>query len=185
MQLTDKFQFGQYHSLTLKEVYEGTDKIDRELIKNFLNKCLKDENVPKPVDFGFCDVFLTKDEIKIIPQIFDEDKPESPDNVVFLGNLSKKLEHYFNEFFRENWYGIVENLMHFNKNCIERKVIGGDPKYIQWCRMNYNGFNLDIETISQLEVLEVNYLLGISVTETSTDRYSYNLIIQKEFYKFP
>ena len=119
----------------------------------------------------------------LIPQIFDEDKPESLSNVVSLGNLSEKLGNYFTNFFQKNWYGIVENLEKFNKNN-KRTVIGGDPDYIQWCINTISGFILDNDIKKQLELLEVNRLIGISVRQTSTDKYSYQPIIKKEIFKF-
>lgn len=116
MRLTEKFTFGQYKTLTLKEVYQGTPNIDKSLIKNFLYRCLNDTNVPKPIHFEFCEFLLTEDEILLFPQIFDEEKPESLHNVAYLGDLSVRIESYFNSFFRKDWYGIVENLEKFNKD---------------------------------------------------------------------
>ncbi len=183
MQLHEKFRFGQYKSLSLKEVYQGSSAINKKLLNKFLNHCLNDNNMSRPNRFEFCDFLITEDEIIVLPHIFSEEKKKSIENVVWLGDISEDISYYFSSFFRKNWYGIIETFEKFNQRT-DSSVIGGDPEYINWCIHMVEGFEVKEEVKVQLELLEINRLLGISVNRVSKDRYTYSPIINKYFYRF-
>ena len=183
MELNDHFKFGQYKGLSLKEVYQGNSKIDKTLLKSYLDSCMKDNNVPKPIKSEFFDLLITEEEILIFPGIFNEEEPESLENAIYLGDLSQPLEQYFSYFFNKNWYGIVEHFEKFNHKR-DTQVIGGDPEYIEWCIRNVANFSVDKEIKSQLELFPVHRLRGIVVTKINNDRYRYNAEILTENFKF-
>jgi|688.fasta_scaffold686391_1 hypothetical protein len=185
MKLNEKITFGQYTNLTLLEVYQGTAKINRSLLKDFLRNCLYDDNVPKvEAEWEFIElIVIREDEITIFPDnTFDEDKEPGSDNLVHLGDISNILANYFNSFFKHNWYGIIETFEKFN-NKNRQSVIGGDPEYIEWC-LKERLINIDAETKQELEKLEINRFNGIKIVQKGTDKYSYQPIILKEHYKF-
>lgn len=185
MKLNEKFTFGQYSNLTLLEIYQGSAKINRCLLKDFLSNCLKDDNVPKVVvEWEFIQlIVIGEDEITVFPDnTFDENKPPGSDNLVHLGDISNILANYFNSFFNHNWYGIIETFEKYNsKN--KQSVIGGDPEYLEWC-LKEKIINIHEETKRELEKLEINKFNGIKIVQKDTNKYSYQPIVLKEYYKF-
>ena len=183
MELNDTFTFGQYKGLTLKEVYQGTDKIDKSFLSKYLSHCLKSKSVPRATFFEFCELLVSENEIIVLPQIFNEEKPLIDNNVVCIGNISGEIENYFNNFFNKNMYGTIDSLEHFNDGQI-KQILGGDPEYIQWCLSTVDNFEISDYTKDALEKLPVNRFLGISVSHASTDKYSYKLKTVTEYYEF-
>ncbi|GEM_PF-6902061 len=181
MTVNDNFNFGINKGLTLKQIYQGTAKIDEKQFQSFLVRCLNAELVPKPDEFLLCEFKIFENEIEIIPEIFDVTKPYSKENQVYLGNLSEKIEIYFNHFFKPNWFGIIENLQNFNSG---NYVIGGNPEYILWSINKVKNFNIDLTTLRELEKLTVYRLKGIKVEMTNLNQYKYKTVIEEEFYKF-
>ena len=183
MKLDDQFKFGQYTGLSLKEVYQGNPNIDKALLKSYLDSCIKDANVPKPDKFQYLNLLITEEEILVFPEIFNEEEPESLENIIHLGDLSLLIENYFSTFFNKNWYGIVEHFEKFNHKR-DTQVIGGDPEYIEWCIGKGKKFSVDNEVKRQLELLMVHRLQGIRVIKTGNNRYKYQTIISTENFKF-
>lgn len=183
MELNDRFKFGQYKGLSLKEVYQGNSNIDKNLFKKYLDICIKDNNVPKPHEFYSLDLLITEEEMLVFPGIFNEEEPESLENVIYLGDLSQPIEYYFSCFFNKNWYGIVEHFEKFNHKR-DTQVIGGDPEYIEWCIRNVANFSIDKELKSQLELISVHRLRGILVTKINNERYRYEAEVLTEKFKF-
>lgn len=181
MTVNDNFNFGINKGLTLKQVYQGTSKISEKQFQSFLVRCLNAELVPKPDEFSLCEFKIFENEIEIIPEIFDLTKPFSKENQIYLGNLSEKIEIYFNHFFKPNWFGIIENLQNFNSG---NYVIGGNPEYILWSINKVKNFNIDLTTLRELEKLTVYRLKGIKVEMTNLNQYKYKTVIEEEFYKF-
>lgn len=181
MDLNGKLNFGINKTLTLQQVYQGTSKINEEQLKNFLIKCLDSELVPKPNEFSICELIIAKKYIEIIPDIFDLDKSYTNANQIYLGDLSEKIEIYFNHFFNPNWFGIIQNLQEFN---LGKYVIGGNPEYILWCINKAKDFNIDLSTLRELEKLKVYRLKGIKVEMKALNQYKYKPLIQEEYYKF-
>lgn len=181
MNINDSFTFGQYKNLTLLEVFSGTKKINTTLLKKYLSKSLNESKIEKPNEFQFIlELVIMEDEITIFPDnTFDENKPPGVNNLFYLGNMSKKLENFFNNFFKTSWVGIIETLEKFN----DKNVLGANPEYIDWC-ISKNYIKLSQETKKELEKKEINRLLGIKVKEKSTNKYSYKPYFQTEYYIF-
>lgn len=180
MKADDKFTFGENIGLTLQQVYQGTQLIEYSILNDYLSYAIKNEKIPKPDEFLICDLIIKYDEIEVIPNIFDENKAPSQNNVVYVGDISKKLEIYFNHFFNPNWYGIIDSFQKFNKG---ENVIGGNPEYIIWCMNNYKYFDINLKTIRELEKLIVYRLKGIKIQYISNNKYRYEPVINEEYYK--
>jgi hypothetical protein len=185
MNLNEKITFGQYSNLSLLEIYQGTAKINKRLLRDFLRNCLNDKKVPKAApEWEFIEqIVIREDEITVFPDnTWDENKQPGPDNLVYLGDISNVLANYFNCFFKHNWYGIIETFEKYN-NKNSQCVIGGDPEYLEWC-LKENLIHIDNETKYELEKLVVNRFKGINIIEISTNRYTFHTIVLKEYYKF-
>lgn len=185
MKLNEKFTFGLYNNLTLLEVYQGTPKINKTLLKNYLIQCY--EGINRPIaflEFDFIDqIVIREGEIAIFPDnTFDESKEPGLDNLVKLGNMSDKLTEYFKYFFNINWGGMIESFEKFNsKN--GQYVLGGNPEYVKWC-IKENLISLETETLLELESKEVYRIKGIEIREINLNRYSFLPIIVKDFFRF-
>jgi len=185
MNIDDIFEFGQYKSLSLKDVYQGTLNINRELLRNFLINCLGDKNVPKPHIFDFLEIQIGFEEINIDPNIFNEEKLESMQNTILIGNLAGDLQNYFNYFFSPNLRGITQSFERFNRSNLST-VIGGNPEYLIWCSKEIQEFTLNSQTKDELEKLQVHRLKGISVEQREgyQNSYVYKPIIRTEYFQF-
>lgn len=181
MDLNGKLHFGINEGLTLRQIYQGTSKINDKQLKNFLVKCLDSELVPKPNEFSICELIIGEKDIEIIPDIFDTNKLHTKNNQIYLGDLSEKIEIYFNHFFKPNWFGVIQNLQEFNSG---QYIIGGNPEYILWCINEAKNFNIDLFTLRQLEKLKVFRFKGIKVEMIALNQYKYRPIIEEEYYRF-
>ena len=162
----------------MRQVYQGTLHIDRDLLKGFLKKCWQDENVPKPVMFGLIEeLIIDPITIKVLPEIFDEDKPETEENRIYLGDLTLPLELCFRHFFSENWFGIIESLPEFGKNH-DPVPFGGDPQYISWCLRNVADFYIDPQSAKELSALKSVKLTGIQLLNTNHNLYEYTPLFE-------
>ena len=185
MNLNEKFTFGQYSNLSLIEIYQGTAEINKRLLRDFLRNCLNDNKVPKfEPEWQFIElIVIREDEITVFPDnVFDEDKPPGPDNLIHLGDISNILANYFNSFFKHNWYGIIEPFEKYNNKNMQ-SIIGGDPEYLEWC-LKEKLIYIDNETKHELEKLVVNRFKGIKIIQISTDKYTFHTIVSKEYFKF-
>ena len=183
MNIDGKFTFGQYKSLSLREVYQGTDRLDDKLLCSYLRHCLQSASVPRPTFLSCSAVIVDVDIIKIKPDIFNEEVAESETNVIHIGDVSAELQAYFNNFFKGNCLGIVISLAAFN-HANGQTIVGGDPEYIEWCLGTIENFQIDDTTKRELESFEVNRLKGITVRMLRKNIYSYETVVHKEFFKF-
>lgn len=184
MEINDKFNWGHYKNLTLKQVYQGTSEINRALLGEFMNSCWNDDSIPKFIEFEFIDFFMIlEEEIIVVPQIFNEDKPKRLDNLMNFGDLSEKLSSYFNFYLTKNSLGSPLNFKKFNHENFQY-MIGGDPEYLEFCIKKINNFYIEESTKLELQSLEVNKFLGIKIIRQNKNSYSYEPIIQKQMFKF-
>ena len=155
------------------------------LLKNYLIQCFEAEGSPVTFpELDFVDqIVIREDEMVIFPEnTFDVNKEPGLDNLIFLGNISKKLSKYFNYFFSLNLEDKYESFVKFNSEN-GQFVIGGNPEYIKWC-IKENHISLDNGTILELDRYVVYRFKGIKILEVSTDKYSYHPIIEKEIFQF-
>lgn len=184
MERNDIFTFGLNKGLTLQEVFQGTELVNRNLIMNFLSFHSAENYVPKSHVLQLCDFVITENEILVVPQIFDEEKKSSIENQIFVGDISKNIESYFNCFFDPNWYGAqtdkIQSIMEFNKKN-GPFVIGANPEYVKWCLFKEK-IKIDDSCKKYLENIQISRLKGIKVEHTGLNKYSYDLIIEKNYY---
>lgn len=183
MDLNDTFNFGQYKGLSLVQVYQGTKSINSDLIVDFLGYCTKFPayNISLPQQFEFCDVEIGDGKLKIQPQIFDETKPLTPNNVVHLGNVSTELDRYFNHYFDIDYTSHIYTLIKFNSLHV-RNALGGDPAYIEWCHRE-SIIQIGQNTKIELERLIVNQLIGITFNSVILNEYTFTLDFKEYFHK--
>lgn len=130
--------FGKYQGLTIREVYQGSLKINRHLIRDFLNHILNSKDFQEWTLFdasNFIEKFdLTDEFIRVNGEIANHELPEGPRNKMLLGNLEKDLGNYINQHFRPDFLGVLPDLGQFNNLNIIPLQIGGDPQYFKWCK---------------------------------------------------
>jgi len=185
MNINDTFEFGQYESLSLIDVYRGSQFIDREMLKGYLEFCFSDNTIPKSIEFDLCTLQIGINEMNIIPYIHNEDKTASLKNKIEMGDLSMLLNNYFNNYFSKKLLETIPSFQHFNRDN-GPSIIGGNPEYIVWCINNIPGFNLNKETKNELEEKVVHRLIGISIEKVKglKNQYIYKPVIKEEFFKF-
>jgi hypothetical protein len=179
--------FGQYKGLTIKEIYQGTLNINRKFLSNYLSHILNKGNkflelLPEKEFIERIEV--TKKKIKIVGEIHNPDKTLSRENRVTFGNLQNQLSYYINSHFEDSFLGILENIQLFNKHQMKREVLGGDPKYLEWCEREIKGFKLDEDCKKELEKLQVAIFTGFQILNIKNDRYEYLPTFKVELFKF-
>jgi hypothetical protein len=185
MEINDTFEIGQYKSLRLVEVYQGSPNLNRELLKGYLEFCFLDEVIPKSQIFQLCDLQIGVKEMNIIPNIFNEEKLESLGNTVDVGDLSELLNTYFNNYFSKRLLEIIPSFQRFNRENWST-IIGGDPEYISWCMNTIPGFNISQQVKDELAKKTVYRFTGISIIKVAgfKNHYVYEPIIKEDFYSF-
>ena len=185
--LNQRINFGQYGGLSVKEIYQGTLNLDKDLIKNYLDKIL---NEP---DDGYMNLSLypelierfdlTDGLIKIIGDIHDPEKTLSPANRIVLGNIQKGLSKYIDQHFDDNSLGTLLGIKTFNKTRNEPLQIGADPEYLGWWEREIDRFHLSNACKRELEKLLISRFRGIHVMYVGQETYEYAPQFVVETYK--
>jgi hypothetical protein len=190
MYLNSKFTFGKYEGLTLKEVYQGTLNPDKNVIQAFLNKILNTrykalETCKLTDKFLFIDKFTVVNNFIYVdggldPYSLDEGIAES----IEVPIIENEIKNYINTFFQPSWLGVLENLQDFNSKQIEKKNIGADPTYIEWCIKEVNSFIIHYSTMKELEKLSIAEIKGIEILWIDDNIYEYAPLIETRKFKF-
>jgi len=185
--IKDMLTFGQYKGLLIQEVYQGTLNIDRKLVADYLYNIL---NNKPDYHLGFEELkFIERFDvdtqtIKIIGQIFNEEKPLTEDNRIIFGNLEGKMSEYINAFWENKNLGIFKNIKLFAKENNSVSPLGGDPEYLIWCENNIDGFQLEEGTKKSLEKLTICRFKGINVIYKTANEYEYREIVEYDKFRF-
>ncbi|MDA7762295.1 hypothetical protein N8927_03815 [Crocinitomicaceae bacterium] len=179
--------FGQYKDLTIKEIYQGTLGLNKDLLTKYLNEILNTPNQYFEIfpEGEFIEKFDVSDGfIKTIGDIHDPEKALSPSNRIVLGNIQSSLTNFINQHFNDNFLGILQDIRTFNKNQNKPLQIGADPEYIVWCERNVEGFQLSRECKRKLEVLPIARFKSIHVMYVGNETYEYTPHFIVESFKF-
>ena len=181
-ELNTPLNFGKYKGLTIQEVYQGTLKIDKYLLRDYLNHIL---NAAYFLEWAFFDAStlivnfdLSDDLVRVIGDIDDPDLPEGPNNRIRLGNLEKGLQTYINQHFNPTSLGVLTDFAQFNDSQKTPLQIGGDPQYLDWCRKKVGGFKLSPNCERQLKKLSYARLVGINILYVGNETYEYGPIFK-------
>lgn len=182
MQIDSQFYFGKYKGLTIREVIQGTEKLNRELIKGYIS-----EKITNNPSNAFVSSFLS--EIMNF-EISDTLLRLPPLKELFNVNWSKTIEDLLKN--SNSWADRLignESLDDFNikKFSVDRnkpELAGGNPEYIEWCIKNVNDFFIEIDQIEELQLLDVYRFIGIEVSHKIDDIYEYKPTIRIEKYLF-
>ena len=182
MELDDHFYFGKYKGLTLREVYQGSEHVDRELLKAYIIHKIETPNLQDMIaEFMTYEVSDTLLRVKC--DLFDDED-----------SLNEDLAHTIEKLFRDTitWTDDqIGNLSidNFNtKRASQRNSIpivgGGHPEYIDWCIRSVDEFNVNPDAIVELQSLTVFRLLGIKITRKLEDIYEYGPKVGHEKFSF-
>lgn len=181
-ELNTPLQFGRYKGLTIQEVFQGTLRIDKYLLRDYLNHIL---NADYFLEWAFFDASklivnfdLSDDLIRVIGDIDDPDLPDGPDNRLRFGNLEKELQTYINQHFNSTSYGVLTDFAKFNNDIKSPLQIGGDPQYLNWCGKKVEGFELSPDCERQLKKLSYAKLVGINILYVGDETYEYGPIFK-------
>lgn len=185
MEIDEIFSFGKYKGLTIREVYQGTDKISKELIKGYVSHRINNNNpdetnniITELVHFEISETLLRA-------------TPVLPD---FAGNNSKSIEKALTNGSAKFDYSLrlssnlttldYYNIEVFSTNLEKPEVAGGYPDYVNWCINNFKYFIIEPEDLLLLEDCDVFHFLGISIVHKIEDIYEYKPLIRKDRYEF-
>ena len=181
MQIDEHFRFGRYEGLTIREVYQGSEYADKELIKAYVVHKIEFPNVQDTIfeemtyEVGdtllrvkcglFGDDSLNEDLTGVIQDLFRDTTTWTDDQV---GNIS------------------IDNLNTKTAKQTDSipKVGGGHPEYIDWCIRTVDGFYIDPDSIVELQSLTVFRLVGVKVNRKIEDIYEYGPKIKHDEFAF-
>lgn len=181
--LEQKFGFGKYKGLTFKEVYQGTNDLDKELIIAFLRYKLNQDAEIIMLNEPFIridKIQITDSHIKI--ELYNED---------LIGDWSKSIENIFSEggkfinnFLRGN--STLDEFYTKNWRLVNNKsLVGGNPEYINWCIKKPEGMWFYEKDLTELMALDVYRFQGIKVNYIGNNKYEYSPCIATTKYSFP
>lgn len=182
MNIDDVFSFGKYKGLTIREVFQGTNSINNDLLKSYLLEkiALLDSNLAN--DFFLLDVLKFEISETLIRA--------TPDTQNYNGNFAKNIENIFiepdsytNRFICPTSLDEY-NLKKYSINKHKPELTSGNPEYIDWCIKNVDFFFMNPEELLELQNLDVFVFAGIEVVHKIEDIYEYKpkiKIIKAEF----
>lgn len=182
MSINEPLNFGKYKGLTIKEVYQGTNFLNKDLIKGYLlekiatadSTILSEHILVDIMDFEISDTL-----IRVTPCVED-----------LFGNWTKNIENLFRN--GNSWADrLIGNLSldeyNIKKHSLNKEKIelaDGNPDYIDWCINNVGFFFITPEELLELQNLEVYIFAGIEVKHKIEDIYEYKPrinVIKHEF----
>ncbi len=182
MRLDNIFGFGKFKGLTLRQVYQGTNQIDKDLIRCFLKYKIEKDGAIMALNETFLRIDTMEiDDTCIKVELYNDD---------YKGNWSKNIESLFSEsmgignFLRGN-----TTLDEFYTKNYRKKnqtlLIGGNPGYIDWIIKKLDKFWFSNEVLIELMALDVFRFAGIKVTHLKDNVYEYVPHILTYKYSFP
>lgn len=169
--------FGRYRKLTIQEVYQGTLKINKYLIRDYLDHILNPKDFIEWAFFDksqFIEDFdLSDEKIRVIGEIFNPEKPKGSQNQVCIGNIEKELKSYIDQHFQKNFLGILTDIGRFNDIVKSPMPIGGAPDYLIWCERNLDNFKLSMECKNKLSKMIYAKLVGMDIMYIGNETYEY------------
>ena len=176
-ELDTKLNFGQYKDLTVRQIYQGTLRLDKLLLRDYLNHILNSKEFSKWAFFNesqFIESFdLSGEFIWIKGEIDNPELSYNKNNLIHFGNLEDKIQKYINQHFHPNFLGILPDIRKFNNIVNEPQIIGGDPQYLKWCERKNKNFNLSKNCKNKLSNLSYAKLKGINIMYIGKEMYDY------------
>ena len=181
MRLDQKFGFGKYKGLTLKQVYQGANLLDENLIQSFLKYKIEKDGAIMALNEPFIridKIEISNSSIKI--ELYNDD---------LEGDWSKSIECMFVEhksidnFLRGNTTLDEFYTKHYRLNNAN-SLSCGNPGYVEWLIKKPNGFWFYDKDINELMSLEVYRFAGIKVAYLGNNIYTYipNIVTGKHIF---
>lgn len=176
MNLDEHFTFGKYKGLTLSQVYQGTQSINGDLLKAFIESRILEVNKTNPKSHFTSEV--SDSLIRI--------------NSVALNSIIFDLTDILNDFFMDRkeikYLGYMSlddlNSQTANEGVSSPIVVGVQPEYINWCIQNIPHFYVEQGYIEHLQSLPVCRFRGIKVNRKIDDICEYVSVIETQKYDF-
>lgn len=177
-EINSTLNFGKYKGLTIQQIYQGTLKIDKFVVRDYLNSILNAENFR---DWAFFDnnelidrFDLSNNLIELIGEIADNELPKGKKNRVLFGNIEKDLTNFINQHFKPSFLGVLPDISSFNDKNNLPTIVGGSPEYLQWCEANIEDFSLSSKCKSSLNKIGFSKLIGFQLMYIGNEKYEYS-----------
>ena len=169
MNLDSHFHFGKYKGLTLNEVYQGAESVDRGLVKMYILEKVTHPNVQDADLMQSINIEVGESLLRVKSDFIDDPN----------FNLSRTIESLFRNStsWTDEQIGNI-SIDNFSINYAKLtntipKVTSGNPEYIAWCINNIEDFYIDPDIIEELHSLPVFRIMGIEVDRKIEDIYEY------------
>lgn len=186
MKINDKLTFGKYCGLTIREVYQGPSKIDKDLIKQYIGRQIEGID-PRSYDQKLINEifsFEISDTLIRATPLFDNDFSKDFTRIInsIFKSGSIKFDRSIGEFIP------FQDFIGWNRNDMgEKRILRacGNPDYIDWCIRKVKGFYIDPQELVSLENYLVFRYRGIDIKHQVDDIYTF--VAENEFseYSFP
>jgi hypothetical protein len=172
MLLDQKFGFGKYCGLTLKEVYQGTQDISRDLVKSYVDFVLKNDDDILNKNTPLCKLMSFEVSENLIQIKSYKNKK------VLKYNWTERIENVFrlrNNHLDRSYIDSLDqfNITQYSKDKKSIVIAACNPEYIAWCLVNLDNFSIDEDILEKLLSLEIYRFTGIKVSHNANDIYEY------------
>ncbi|AMM52427.1 hypothetical protein TH61_16245 [Rufibacter sp. DG15C] len=183
MDIDDKFTFGKYQGLTLRDVYQGNNKLDRNFVEQFLREKLSNDYSVSPASMiGELLSFEVSDTLIRATSIDKEPYRNYQRDIAYLFVYdSNFLRREAGNTFIGDFVGMKKD-----ENGWDRVLIcGGKPEYIAWCINTIEWFFVEPSALEELQTMPVFRFKEMEVMFKIEDIYTYRPIFISEPYQFP
>lgn len=192
MELFENFAFGKYKGLTLLEVFQGTDSINKNLLKHFVNYRLLHPTVNElvlrsshPFGQGLRAGCLKYEVGDTVIQVTGQNGAD------ILEDITTDLNAFFIE---EDDFIKIKFTKEFGLDDINMKLVkvkdsilyvaNGQPTYLEWCIEEIDGFYVHPKSLEVLKKTEVNYFAGLNFIREFKSIYRFESSVIKKIFSF-
>lgn len=182
MNINSKLTFGKYKGLTIKEIFQGSNKIDKYLIEKYLQEISNNWDSTKNQK-GLISEILTFE----ISDTLIRATPHVPE---FAGNFSQQIAalfrketSYINRLLGTSFEEFI-TVKKTEENADLTLTCGGNPEYITWCINKIDSFYIAPEELKKLQELPIFRFEKMVVVFKIEDIYTYEALFYNEKYVF-
>lgn len=181
MEIDERFGFGKYKGLTLREIYQGSEQVSQSFIKNYVFERIANPIiefiVPGCMTFEVSNTLLRV--YCTLPDVRIEDEDLTKELEMFFADADSAIDHLSGNLSIDNF-----NVNLSKSECTVPEATGGRPEYVQWCIRTLDSFYIDEITINDLQSLPIYRLKGVKINRKIENIYEYSPKIEVEYRKF-
>lgn len=181
MEIDERFGFGKYKGLTLREIYQGSEQVSQSFIKNYVFERIANPIiefiVPGCMTFEVSNTLLRV--YCTLPDVRIEDEDLTKELEMFFADADSAIDCLSGNLSIDNF-----NINLSKSERIVPEATGGRPEYVEWCMRKVHSFYIKEITVNDLQSLPIYRLKGVKINRKIENIYEYSPKIEVEYRKF-